>query len=128
MLGKSLSAWTLSWFASGLLALLLSLALALATGISPSDFSRPEALAVIHVFALGWLTQVMLGALIQFIPVLAARPLVWPRLALPALLACSIGTVMLAIGFLSLDGRKGTASLFLFAPALLGVGFVMVVG
>ena len=126
MPGKSLSPWTLSWFGSAIVFLVLALGLALAEGIGPDDLSAPGALGVIHLFALGWLTQVMLGALIQFVPVLAARPLAWPRLALPALLTCSAGTMMLATGFLSLDGNEAAAAFFLTAPVLLGAGFLMV--
>lgn len=126
MPGKSLSPWTLSWFGSAIVFLVLAAGLALIGNIGPGDFSEPLALGTIHLFALGWLTQTMLGALIQFVPVLAARPLIWPRLALPALLACSTGTVMLAAGFLSLDGYEGATIVFRIAPALLGAGFAMV--
>lgn len=125
MPGRSLSPWTLSWFGSALIALLLSLALALATGLGADDFARPAALAIVHLFALGWLTQVMLGALVQFVPVLAARPLAFPCLALPALLASSSGTLALAGGFLSLDGTGIARPFFLLGPAALGLGFTM---
>ncbi|MCL4068081.1 hypothetical protein M3484_16030 [Pseudomonas sp. GX19020] len=125
MPGKSLSPWTLSWFGSAIIALLLALVLALAAGIGPEDFDRPEALAIVHLFALGWLVQVMLGALVQFVPVLAARPLAFSRLALPALLASSLGTLALAGGFLSLDGYEIARPLFLLGPVALGLSFAM---
>ncbi|WP_151720817.1 hypothetical protein [Gemmobacter serpentinus] len=125
MLGKSLSPWTLSWFGAAMIALLLSLLLALATGIGPENLDRPEALAIVHLFALGWLTQVMLGALVQFVPVLAARPLAFSRLALPALLCSCFGTVTLAGGFLSLDGYEIARPFFLLGPVALGLSFAM---
>lgn len=125
MPGKSLSPWTLSWFASAMLALLLALACALAADIGPADLSRPKALAALHLFALGWLVQVMLGALLQFVPVLAARPLGYAGLALPALLTCSMGTLALAGGFLSLGGHDLARPFFLMAPVLLGSSFAM---
>lgn len=125
MPGKSLSPWTLSWFGSAMIALVLALVLALALDIGPGGFDRPEALAIVHLFALGWLAQVMLGALVQFVPVLSARPLAHARLALPALLAVSCGTLALAGGFLGLNGLATLRPFFLLGPALLGAGFAM---
>ena len=125
MPGKTLSPWTLSWFGVAMISLVVSLALALAAGIGPSDFATPEALAIVHLFALGWLAQVMLGALVQFVPVLAARPLAFPGIALPALLSASSGTVALAGGFLSLDGLDIARPFFLLGPVILGLSFAM---
>ncbi len=126
MLGKHLSPWTLTWFGSALMFLLASCGLALFGLVGPGDWSRGAGLAVVHLFALGWLCQVMLGALIQFVPVLAARPLALPALALPALIALSLGTAVLAAGFLVFDGYESIAPLFLAAPAALDLGFALV--
>ncbi|WP_196053699.1 hypothetical protein, partial [Paracoccus lichenicola] len=79
-------------------------------------------LAVVHLFALGWLCQMMLGALIQFTPVLCARSLAWPALSLPALLLTGGGTAMLAGGFLALDGMPGQG-LLAGAPVVLAGAF-----
>lgn len=126
MLSAQLSPWTMAWFGTALLALLLSLILAVTGAVGPGDWSRGAGLAVVHLFALGWLGVMMLGALIQFVPVLTARPLAHPALALPALLATASGMVALATGFLWLDGHAGAELPFLVAPWLLAVGFSLV--
>lgn len=126
MPGKNLSRWTLAWFGSALLFLLAACGLALLGAAGPQDWSRGAGLAVVHLFTLGWLCHVMLGALIQFVPVLAARPLALPMLALPALIAASAGTVDLALGFLFLDGHDALRPLFLIAPFATGLGFTLV--
>lgn len=126
MPAQQLSAWTMAWFATALLFLLMALALALTGAGGPGDWQRGAGLAVVHLFALGGLGSVMLGALIQFVPVLTALPLAWPGLALPALLATTTGTLALAGGFLSLDGLAGAEGLFLAAPWLLALGFALV--
>ena len=122
MIGKQLSRWTMAWFASAVTFLVLALFLAAAGGAGPGTWSGGLALAVVHLFVLGWLCQMMLGALIQFTPVLCARPLAWPSLSLPSLLLSAAGTTMLAAGFLSLDGWV-PGRLLLAAPAFLVAGF-----
>lgn len=123
MIGKQLSRWTMAWFASAVTFLVLALFLAAAGGAGPGAWSGGLALAAVHLFALGWLCQMMLGALIQFTPVLCARPLVWPGLSLPSLLLSAAGTTMLAAGFLSLEGWLPDRLLLLAAPAFLVAGF-----
>ena len=128
MLGKQLSIWTMSWFGAAALFLVAALALAVLGVGGPGNWSGGAALAMVHLFALGWLGHMMGGALIQFVPVLAARPLVLPRLALPALLMSVGGTAMLAAGFLGLDGW-GPGLVFLqLAPVVIGgaVGCLLV--
>ncbi|GAB1361921.1 hypothetical protein MASR1M32_11570 [Rhodobacter sp.] len=126
MPGKHLSPWTLAWFGSALLFLLASCGLALFGLIGPGDWSQGAGLAVVHLFTLGWLCQVMLGALIQFVPVLAARPLAAPSLALPALIAISLGTAATAAGFEVFDGHDAMTTLLLTAPVAIGTGFALV--
>ncbi|WP_199258152.1 hypothetical protein [Paracoccus binzhouensis] len=123
MIGKQLSRWTMAWFAAALAFLLAALGLAVLGGAGPGLWSSGPGLAVLHLFALGWLCQMMLGSLIQFTPVLAARPLALARLALPALLACSLGTLMLAGGFLALDGWEPGFALLAAAPLPLALAF-----
>lgn len=123
MIGKQLSRWTLAWFASAVTFLVVSLTLAAAGWARPGDWSAGPALAIVHLFALGWLCQMMLGALIQFTPVLCARSLVWPRFSLPALLLNIAGTAMLVAGFLSLEGWASGQWLLELAPVLLAASF-----
>lgn len=123
MIGKQLSRWTMAWFASALVFLVASLGLAVAGLAEPGAWGAGAALAAVHLFALGWLCQMMLGALIQFAPVLCARPLALPGLSLPALLLTGAGTAMLAAGFLSLDGWAPGQVLLGLAPAVLAAGF-----
>lgn len=124
MLGKALSRWTLAWFASALAFLLAALALACLGLAGPGRWTGAGALAVVHLFAIGWLCQMMLGSLIQFAPVLTARALILPRLALPALILCSLGTLALAGGFLALEGWP-LGSLLVAGPVLLGLAFAL---
>lgn len=124
MLGRALSRWTLAWFASAMAFLLAALGLASLGLAGPGRWSGAGALAVVHLFAIGWLCQMMLGSLIQFVPVLTARPLILPRLALPALILCSMGTPVLAAGFLVLDGWP-VDGLMMAGPVLLGLAFAL---
>ncbi|MDR0807887.1 MAG: hypothetical protein LBE86_01965 [Gemmobacter sp.] len=126
MPGKSLSRWTMAWFGSALLFLLGACAMALFGLAGPGEWSRGAGMAVVHLFVLGWLCQVMLGALIQFVPVLAARPLAFPGLALPALAFSSAGIMALAAGFLTLDGHEALRPLFLLGPFSIGAAFMLV--
>lgn len=123
MIGKQLSRWTMAWFASALAFLAVSLCGAVAGAAGPGDWSGGAALAVVHLFALGWLCQMMLGSLIQFAPVLCARPLALPGLSLPALLLTAGGTLMLAAGFLGLDGGAPGQGLLALAPVVLAAAF-----
>ena len=124
MLGKALSRWTLAWFASALAFLLAALVLGAWGLAGPGRWSGAGALAVVHLFAIGWLSQMMLGSLIQFVPVLTARALILPRLALPGLILCSLGALALAAGFLALEGWP-TGILLMAGPVLLGLGFAL---
>lgn len=123
MLGKELSRWTLAWFASAMAFLLVALAVAAVLPID--DWSAGRAVALVHLFTLGWLGQTVLGALLQFVPVLAARPLALPRLALPTLLLAASGAAALAAGFLVLEGWAPGAALLTAAPVLLALAFAL---
>lgn len=117
---QGFSRWTLAWFASALGFLVLALA-GLAAGFAgPGDWARGTALAVVHLFVLGWLGQMMAGSLIQFTPVLAARPAALGGLAPWALGLFGAGTAALAMGFLALEGWEPGRWLLAGAPVLLG--------
>ncbi len=123
MPGKQLSPWTLAWFGAAMLFLLLSLATAMSGAVGPGDWSRGAGFAAVHLFTLGWLCLMVMGALVQFVPVLTAQPLARPRLALPALLLGAAGTLALAAGFLWLDGHEAMRPFLRAAPVLLALSF-----
>ncbi|WP_353184160.1 hypothetical protein [Bosea sp. (in: a-proteobacteria)] len=129
----SLSRWTMSYFAAALACLLAAEALA-ATGIGypAAGLAEPATLILVHLVAIGWLSLAMAGALLQFVPVLVSRPLAFPALALPTLLALAAGLVLLCAGFASLVGWIGAppdlmplgATLLLCGFSLLGLMLV----
>ncbi|HWC45577.1 MAG TPA: hypothetical protein VG868_05630, partial [Casimicrobiaceae bacterium] len=84
----------------------------------------PATLAIAHLLALGCLTMVMAGALMQIVPVLAGAPIAHPH-AVASIVhpALTLGTLVLAAAFLS-----GEPHAFVSAAALLGVAFAVLVG
>ncbi|WP_242224871.1 hypothetical protein [Shinella zoogloeoides] len=105
MPGATLSRWTMSYFAAACLMLVLGQGLMVAGyGYPFADVSAPETLALVHVVVIGWLSLLMAGALLQFVPVLVARPIVGGRFAAPALVLLLGGLGTLVGGFVSLSG------------------------
>ena len=130
MIGVSLSRWTLSFFAAALVALLIAEALmAVGFGYPNVPVDAPETLALVHIVTIGWLSLLMCGALLQFLPVLVAQPLYSNALALPALASLVVGLVSLVCGFMQLAGHAAGIHFPFFAAAagLLGLGFVLVI-
>jgi hypothetical protein len=80
----------------------------------------PAALALTHLITLGFLGQVMMGALLQMLPVVIGSPVPWPRLtASLGHLGLTAGTLLLAAG---LGGVQ--PSLLLAGMALLAAGWL----
>ena len=129
MTGVSLSRWTMSYFAAALIALLAAeVMMAMGFGYPAVAITSPDTLILVHVVAIGWLSLLMCGALLQFLPVLVAQPLHSNVLAVPALAALIAGLVALVLAFLQLDGRIDFgAPFFAVAAALLSLGFVLVI-
>ena len=72
----------------------------------------PDVLAVTHLITVGFMLQVMLGALIQILPVVAGANLKQPmRLAAAVHVALNVGALVLGSAFLTFDERwfKGAA-------------------
>ena len=105
MIGVSLSKWTMSYFAAALLALLgAEVLMVTGFGFPSHGTAAPETLLLVHLVAVGWLSLLMCGALIQFVPVLVAKPLVHPELPAAALALLIAGLACLLAGFLRMAG------------------------
>ena len=128
MIGVSLSRWTMSYFAAALLALLAAeVLMAAGYGFPAASVAAPETLILVHLVAIGWLSLLMCGALLQFVPVLVAQPLHSDALALPALAALIAGLLALILGFLQLGGYVDPGTPFLaMAAGLLSLGFLLI--
>jgi hypothetical protein len=130
MPGATLSRWTMSYFAAACLMLVLGQGLMVAGyGYPFADVSAPETLALVHIVAIGWLSLLMAGALLQFVPVLVARPIVGGRFAAPALVLLLCGLSALVGGFISLSGAVDLPLVLLpGGGALLLAGFGLFAG
>ncbi len=81
----------------------------------------PVTLAAVHLLTLGFMTMVMIGAMIQLLPVLAGAPVPKPGIVASIVhLALSIGTVMFAGGLL-----LAQPLLLKIAVAMLGLGLTV---
>ncbi|HEY8595382.1 MAG TPA: hypothetical protein VIL84_09060 [Devosiaceae bacterium] len=126
MTGVSLSRWTLIYFVTALLSLIVAEALmVLGFGYPAAGIGDPETLVLVHLLAIGWLSLLMLGAMFQFVPVLVAAPLRHPELQLPAWALLVAGLLALLAGFLQLSGALDFLPLMLpIGATLLFMGFV----
>ncbi|QRM57148.1 hypothetical protein [Sinorhizobium sp. BG8] len=105
MPGATLSRWTMSYFAAACLMLVCGEGLMVAGyGYPFADIGAPETMALVHVIAIGWLSLLMVGALLQFVPVLIGRPIVGGGFVAPALLLLLAGLGCLVGGFVALSG------------------------
>jgi hypothetical protein len=92
----------------------------LAPGALASRWS-PHALALTHALTLGFLAMVMLGALMQMLPVVAGSTLPAPRrVAWFSHMSLAAGTIALMAGFLTAE-----PAVFGIASLLLGGGFAV---
>ncbi|MBW7920926.1 MAG: hypothetical protein H3C51_02365 [Rubellimicrobium sp.] len=128
MIGATLSRWTMSFFSVALVALIVALVLmAAGTGYPSEGIADAGSLIVVHVTAIGWLSLLMCGALLQFLPVLVAHTLYSDALAWPALLALVVGLVALVLAFLQFGGILQTqVPYFAAAAVLLIAGFGLI--
>ena len=81
----------------------------------------PAALAVTHLFTLGFMSMAMMGAIMQMLPVLVGAPIPWPRaVAGISHTGLCLGTLSLAAGFLF-----GTPWLLMAGTVALGIAFAV---
>lgn len=109
-----LSRWTPAMFACALGSFVLAQLLVVA-GVSwpaASQFA-PATLVAVHLFTIGWISLLMLGALFQFVPVITARKLVSQRLSLAVLVLMVLGLAGMVAGFLLM----GSGALAWLLPA-----------
>lgn len=123
----TISRWTLAFFGCALVALLLALLLLTSGyGYPNAAVAAPETLIVVHLIMIGWLSLLMLGALLQFLPVLVGRELALPRLAPMMLAAIVSGLLLLLAGFSGLSGWSGaSADLMPLGGSIILAGFVL---
>ncbi len=125
----SISRWTLAYFLVALSCLTLALgSMAMGFGFPGEGLLASSTLIVVHLVAIGWLSLLMLGALLQFLPVLTGRALRGASLAPVALGLLVCGLCMLLAGFAGIEGWWGlSAALLPWGGALLLAGFGLAV-
>lgn len=129
MIGAALSRWTLSYFAASLVFLIAGVGLmAGGFGYPFHGIRAPETLIVVHIIAIGWLALLMSGALLQFVPVLVAKPLWGSSAQLPALLLLLTGLTGLLFSFAGMSGLLDNSVWLLpMSGLLLIAGFSLIV-
>lgn len=131
-MGASLSRWTMCYFGAALLFLLFAEVLLSTGSWAPSvDVSDPRALIVVHSVTIGWLALLMIGALLQFAPVLTGLSLPKGRYDVLGLGGIVAGLALLLLGFHLIDrgselaGVVMLAAVATLAPSLSWVGTVL---
>ncbi|MDR9808461.1 hypothetical protein [Rhizobium hidalgonense] len=119
-MGTSLSRWTMLYFGAALIFLLFAECLLSAGGWSPSvDVAEPRALIIVHAVTIGWLGMLMIGALLQFAPVLTGLNLPTSHIDVLGLIGLVVGLGLLLLGFYLIDKGSNAAGPVMGAAALL---------
>ncbi len=127
MIGVPLSRWTMTYFSLALIVLIgAELLMVAGFGYPSQPPEAPETLALVHFVAVGWLSLLLSGALIQFVPVLVAKPLAYPELPAVALSCLVVGLASLVAGFLVMAGAPlGALPWLPFGAICLATGFAL---
>src|SRR6185312_13750777 len=118
-----LSRWTMAYFTAAL-GLFLAAQLLMGLGFTyPAEpLTSPRTLVGVHLLTIGWLTLLMMGALLQFVPVITGSAAIGESAGLAALVAILGGLGGMVLGFLALDGLLPAACV-----AALAIGGSLVV-
>jgi hypothetical protein len=115
MISARLSRWTLLFFGCALVNFVIAQALSLSGITYPLQFwANPGSLIALHLVTIGWLLLLMLGAMLQFVPVMTSRALPSQNLALASLLGIEIGLIVMICGLVAM--AAGASSLTLCLP------------
>ncbi|HEX6988925.1 MAG TPA: hypothetical protein VF282_05595, partial [Bacillota bacterium] len=111
MTGVTVSRWSIAYFWTAVVSFLVAQAL-IASGVAypRADLLAPATLATVHLITIGWLTVLMLGALHQFVPVIAQRPLTSQGLSAWSLALIVAGLAAMIAGFLQLEPATTAAA------------------
>jgi hypothetical protein len=129
-MSNRLSRWTLAYFACALVNFVAAQAL-MAGGVAwpAQSLFAPQTFAAVHLVTLGWLTLLMFGALLQFVPVISGRPLPSQRLALAALILIEGGVLAMVTGFFALGtGAMRVAHCLPVGGSLVTIGALISIG
>lgn len=127
--GTTLSRWTMSYFGAALFFLLFAESLLSAgTWVPSSNVAEPYALIIVHSITLGWLALLMIGALLQFAPVLTGLSLPTSRLDMPSLAGLVAGIGLLLFGFRLIDAGSGAAGLTMIAASVTLAASILSIG
>ncbi|MGH6991636.1 MAG: hypothetical protein ACREE3_17185, partial [Stellaceae bacterium] len=100
-----LSRWTMVYFATALSAFLAAQLLMVAGVTYPvAPLIGGQTLIGVHLITIGWLTLMMIGALLQFVPVITGTTVIGARAGLPSLIAIVLGLAGMIVGFLAMAG------------------------
>lgn len=100
-----LSRWTMAYFATALGTFLLAqLLMGLGFTYPAAPLMSPQSLVGVHLLAIGWLMLLMMGALLQFVPVITGSTAIGERAGLLSLVAIAGGLAGMILGFLALAG------------------------
>lgn len=104
-MNAGLSRWTMAYFATALGAFVAAQLLMVAGFTYPAEaLMSGRTLVGVHLLVIGWLTLLMLGALLQFVPVITGSSAIGERSGLASLIAIGVGLAGMIAGFLALDG------------------------
>jgi hypothetical protein len=119
----------MAYFGAALFFLLLAEGLLSVGAWTPSsDVTEPHALIVVHSMTIGWLGLLMIGALLQFAPVLTGLSLPSDRLDAPCLAGFVVGLGLLFFGFHLIDAGSDAAGPMMILASLTLGGAILSIG